>query len=74
MKKILVSVALFGALVSVGCSSPCDALSDTCAKCTDSSTKTSCQNAANSYKSLPAGAGSSSCQAILDSHIYDNCK
>jgi hypothetical protein len=73
MKKFWLLGLPFVLAVASGCSSPCDALSDLCAKCKDSTTKNSCETTASVYKATPI-SGSNACQAVLDSKTYASCE
>jgi hypothetical protein len=72
MKKFLLSVTLFGAGLMAGCSSPCDVLSEICAKCKDSNLKSSCESVVRTYNAVPGG--STGCQAVLDAKTYSSCE
>ena len=73
MKNLLLaSIVLVTGLVSMGCSSPCDALSDLCKKCPDATIKSSCEQVVSTYRLVPNGG--SACQAVLDADTYRSCK
>jgi hypothetical protein len=73
MKMILALAFCATSFLAIGCGkSPCDELSDQCAKCTDAQLKSSCQSAASSYSSIPI-TGQDACQALLDQKVYASC-
>lgn len=59
--------------LAAGCSDPCDALSDLCAKCKDATIKSSCETTASVYKATPISGGNA-CQAVLDAKTYASCE
>jgi hypothetical protein len=63
---ILCVAALVTSAFVAGCSSPCDALADTCKRCNDS-------NTVATYRAVPV-SGNSGCQAVLDAKTFDSCK
>ncbi len=73
MKTLLALTFCGTALLAIGCGkSPCDELSDLCAKCTDPNTKQSCETTAAGYKSVPI-TGQNACQSVLDQKVYASC-
>jgi hypothetical protein len=73
MKIILALTFCATSLLVLGCGkSPCDQLSDECAKCTDATTKSTCQSTASTYAGVPI-TGQDACQAVLDQKVYASC-
>ncbi len=71
----LVSIALaFSATLALGCGkSPCDTLSDLCAKCPDASVKNACETTVSTYKLVPL-TGNDACQSVLDNKTFSSCE
>jgi hypothetical protein len=73
MKTLLAIAFCASATLVLGCGkSPCDELSDLCAKCMDATTRQACSTTAASYKSVPI-SGQNACQAVLDQKVYASC-
>ena len=73
VKSVLAVVFCLSSALVIGCGkSPCDELSDQCQKCTDATTKQSCETIAASYRSVPL-TGQNGCQAVLDQKTYASC-
>jgi hypothetical protein len=73
MKIILALTFCATSFLVLGCGkSPCDQLSDECAKCTDQATKTACSTAASDDALIPI-TGQNACQQLLDQKTFANC-
>ena len=73
MKRLLLLAFLaVGGLYVAGCgSSPCDKLQSICNKCTDQTTKDSCDQTVSEYKAIPGS--DADCQAVIDAKTYSSC-
>jgi hypothetical protein len=74
MKRVLLAFAAVGGLyAAAGCgSSPCDKLQAICDKCTDSTTRQTCDSDVSSFKAIPGG--DTDCQAAIDDGTFSSCK
>ena len=73
MRKLLAIAALsIAGMAGWGCGSTgCGKLQSICDKCTDPTTKQSCDSTVSQYKALPGG--DMDCQAIIDGKTFSSC-